>query len=303
MLSRAVLLLAVLSAPSPGAVEGDADFLERVAAAPELAVESAGLGTGLTKISAVTVDGQGYFYVLHRPEKGDPVVVLSPEGERLRSWGAGLFKTPHGIRVDPDGKVWTIDSSTSKVSRFTDRGELELEIDIDVPNPEKDFCGASDIAFPGDGHVLVADGYCNGRVLEFDGRGQKVREWGSRGSGEGQFDVAHSIAVSREGVVYVADRENGRLQRFDRAGRFLGLWNYARQLYGVALGPKGELFISVLMRNPRRPYVLQIDPETGDILGKIVGPFGHEISVTPSGDLLAAPISPRFLRLRRESNP
>ena len=292
-------LILVVGTGIGAAAETEADFLRRVAEAPALDVERVELAAELVRVSAATSDAQGNVYALHRPEEGDPVVVLGPKGERLRSWGAGLFTIPHGIRIDPEGRVWTVDSNTSKVYRFDDRGELELEISIDVPDPERRFCGASDVAFPGDGHVLVADGYCNGRVLEFDGEGRQVREWGSRGTGEGELVVAHSIAVSQEGIVYVADRENGRLQRFDRSGLFLGLWTYARQLYSVALGPEGELFISVMLRDPERPLLLQLDPASGEILGKIEGVFGHEIAVTSEGDLLAAPIAENVVLLRR----
>ena len=222
------------------------DLLKGVAQLPvdriELEVDPA---VTLVGVSAVSADARGNIYVIHRPSTGDPVVVLDPTGRFLRSWGEGMFNIPHGIRVDPVGNVWTVDSNTSKVYKFSAQGELLLDIQVDVPEGGGRFCGTADIAFGENGQVFVADGYCNGRVIEFDAAGRQVREWGTRGTGPGQFVVVHSVALGPQGLVYVADRENGRLQRFDQDSQFLGVWEYAGQLYSVAFSPSGELYISV----------------------------------------------------------
>ena len=252
----------------------------------------------LEGVSAVSADAQGNIHVLHRPSTGDPVVVLDPTGRFLRSWGAGMFNIPHGIRVDPAGNVWTVDSNTSKVYKFSAQGDLLLDIQVDVPEGEGRFCGTADIAFGENDQVFVADGYCNGRVIEFDGVGRQVREWGTRGTGPGQFVVVHSVAVGPRGLVYVADRENGRLQRFDRDGRYLGLWEYAGQLFSVTFSPSGELYISVsLGGDPREGYVIQIDSATGEMLGRI-DVFGHELAFAPDGSLLPATVAAEVLLFR-----
>ena len=275
-----------------GAQVADSDeFRKRLRSVPELPVDRIELSVDpsvtLEMVSAVSSDESGNLYVLNRPtDGGDPIVVLDPTGRFLRSWGKGRFKIPHGIRVDPAGNVWTVDASASKVEKFTPEGALLLEVPIEMPESERAFCGATDVAFLEDGHVLVADGYCNGRVIELDADGKHVTEWGTRGTGEGQFVVAHSVAVGPNDMVYVADRENGRLHRFDRSGKFLGLWEYARQLFSVAVGPNGALYISVaLNRETREWYLIQIDPETGAMLGQADG-FGHELAVSKDGTLL-----------------
>lgn len=236
-------------------------------------------------ISAVTADEAGNIYVLNRTETGNPIVVLDASGRFLRSWGAGMFTIPHGIRIDPDGNVWTVDSNTSAIYKFTSEGTLLLEIHVDLPEPGGQFCGTADIAFGANGHAFVADGYCNGRVIEFDEAGQQVNEWGSRGTDEGQFVVVHSIAVSPDGIVYVADRENGRLQWFTPNGELLGMWQYAGQLFSVAFSPTGDLYISLRSRGDTPvTNVVNIDRETGKILGRIeVG--GHELAFGTDGTL------------------
>lgn len=270
------------------------DRLEDVPILPTARVElELDVDPALGRVSAVTTDDEGNIYVLHRPTEGDPVVVVDPNGRFIRSWGEGLFNIPHGIRVDPNGDVWTVDANTSKIYKFNSTGDLLLDIQLDRPESDRDFCGSTDIAFLSDSHVLVADGYCNGRVVEFDPRGGRVREWGRRGTGPGQFVVAHSIAVGPDQVVYVADRENGRLHRFDRSGRFLGVWEYARQLYSVAFSRGGDLYISVRLTEEPRNHIIRIDPATGEMLGRVsLNCIGHELAVSPDGALLPGLLCP-----------
>jgi len=245
----------------------------------------------LEGISAVTSDRRGNIYVIHRPANGDPIVVLDPRGNVIRSWGKGMFKTPHGIRIDPAGNVWTLDANTSMVYKFTPEGKKLLEISVgDVPDKTQPFCGATDIAFAKQGHIFVADGYCNARVIEYDAAGKKIRQWGKRGSGPGEFLVVHSVAISPNGQLYVADRENGRLQRFDQQGKFLGEWKYGGQFYTVAFSPNGDLYAATHPKGvalDREFNVVKIDVASGKILGKFEV-RAHELAVATDGTLLPA---------------
>ena len=76
------------------------------------------------RVSAVAMDASGNVYVFQRGPKADPIVVFSPEGKYLRSWGKGLFSNPHGIRIDKQGHVWTTDTGFHLVMEFTDDGKL-----------------------------------------------------------------------------------------------------------------------------------------------------------------------------------
>jgi DNA-binding beta-propeller fold protein YncE len=255
----------------------------------------------LEGISAVTAGKQGNLYVLHRPAHGNPVVVLDAQGTLLQSWGQGMFKLPHGIRLDPDGNVWTVDAHTSMVYKFTPEGKQLLEISVgDVPALCRDFCSATDVAFAQNGHVFISDGYRNARVIEYDAGGRKVRAWGKHGSGPGEFQLVHAITVGPQGYVYVADRENGRLQWFDPQGQFLGQWTYGGQLFSVAFSPGGDLYVST---HPKQVSwdtafnVLKIDPASGTMLGRVEVP-AHELAVAPDGALLPATLSSQVLVLR-----
>jgi len=282
---------------------------------PQLPIEQIELKVNppmrLEGISAVTADRRGNIYLLQRPENGDPIVVLDAKGNFLRSWGKGMFTIPHGIRIDPDGNVWTLDAHTSMVLKFTPEGKKLLEFAVgdipektrawcserDIPqrfcsvqDERRDFCGATDIAFATNGHLFISDGYCNARVIEYDASGKRLREWGSFGTGPGQFKIVHSIAIGPQGNVYVADRENGRLQWFDQSGRYLGEWNYGGQFYAVVFGASGEFYASTRQRDVSRgeqDNVIRIDLGSGKILGKF-GVYGHELGMTPDGTLLPA---------------
>jgi len=304
--SRAVVVVASLLSTSLRAQDPDADRLRVLTASvPPLRLDRVELTTSPSRtfegISAVSVDRHGNIYILHRPVQGDPVVVLDAQGRVLRSWGAGMFTIPHGIRVDPAGNVWTVDAHTSMIYKFTARGRKLLEINVgSVPDTTQQFCGATDIAFGPNGRVFVADGYCNARVIEFDANGKTVREWGRPGSGPGEFNVVHSIAVGPDGLLYVADRENGRLQWFDLDGRFRCEWRSGGQLYSVAFSAGGEVYVSTHPKGVPLDdefNVFRIDPVGGQVFGR-VAIRAHELAIGPDGSLFPATRSGQLMLFR-----
>ena len=137
------------------------------------------------------------------------------------------------------------------------------------PTPcPNNFCGTTDLAFAANGHVFITDGYANARVLEYTADGHKVREWGEPGTGPGQFVLPHSIQIDAAGVVYVADRENGRVQRFDQAGKFLGEWKYGKTFGLKADGAFMWLATQPVQQANLSPgWLLKVDTRTGKIAG------------------------------------
>lgn len=279
-----------------------------ISAAPLLRVERIELKVNppltLEVISAVAGDKQGNIYVIHRPVESDadPVVVLDSKGNFLRSWGKGMFTMPHGIRIDPAGNVWTIDARTSMIFKFTPEGKKLLEISVgDIPDATLPFCGATDVTFAPNGHIYVSDGYCNARFVEYSADGKKLREWGKLASlplqafrsrpgssAPGEIRLAHDISIGRDGILYVADRENGRLQWFDRDGKYLGEKKFGGQVYSVAHSPTGDLYVGTIPRDVpsgKENFVFQLDPKSGKILGKIEA-TAHQLSVAPDGTIL-----------------
>ena len=241
--------------------------------------------------SAIAMDDAGRIYVLHRGEAADPILVLNREGEVVRSWGKGLFKIPHSIRIDPQGSIWTVDSGSSMVLKFTPQGEKLMEISVGEQPPGRGPTnGTTDIAFGPNGRIFISDGYGNSRVLEYTANGRRVRQWGSKGAGPGQFDQPHGIAVDNQGIVYVADRNNARLQRFDLNGKYLGEWNHLGKVTTVTFRG-GVLWIGTQLRNQPNEadgWHVKLDRQTGRILGYAVSGRSHHIlNLNKSGELLS----------------
>jgi len=288
------------------AVAQNAALNTQLASGPKLPFESVpvkGWTHGL--VSWIASDPSGLIYLIQRDLKMDPVVVLDQNGKILRSWGKGMFVTPHAIRIDPAGDVWTTDCANSMVYKFSPAGQKLMEIEIGgQPTPRTAFCSTTDIAFAPNGHLYISDGYHNARILEYTADGKKLREWGSAGSGPGQFKLPHSIQVDEHGIVYVADRENGRIERFDSQGNYLGEWSQYGKTFGLKLD-QGALWLSSIPRGPNgQPgWLIKIDRESGGLLGYLNTLNTHGMEVMANGDVLsstpAADKTPQWYRAAR----
>ena len=87
------------------------------------------------------------------------------------------------------------------------------------------FNGPTDVAVSMKGEVFIADGYGNSRIVVYSYEGRYLREWGSKGSMPGQFRIPHNMALDEDGLVYVADRENSRVQVFSETGLLVDIWS------------------------------------------------------------------------------
>lgn len=215
---------------------------------PELAVDTGWptipAGAKFGEVSGVDVDGEGNIWMLHRagrkwaePFSEEPipeptVFKFSPEGMLLAQWGAGVFVMPHGISIDPEGKVWITDVAREQVFRFSPEGTLELTLGEQgvTKQDAAHFGRPADVAFL-PGRVLIADGYVNTRVAEVSPEGEFIRDWGD-------FTVAHAVAVDEQRI-YVADRENARIQVYDHAGELAATWTSPAGNHTYSLKPLG----------------------------------------------------------------
>jgi streptogramin lyase len=286
-----VFLLAAFvhgSAQTTAPPKAPSSLRERVEASPllpfhpePLAAQPPVAGWESGTVSWVTVAPNGTIYEIQRGEKADPVLVLDRQGKVLRSWGKGDFSLPHAIRLDPAGNVWTVDANSSTV--------IELTIVVgEQPKGNNAFVGTTDIAFAPNGHLYITDGYGNARVLEYTPDGKRVREWGTHGTGPGEFHLPHAIQIDKDGTIYVADRENGRIQKFDLQGNFLGEITDVGRVFSLRL-VGGMLWATTQpldqpLTVPR--WIVKIDAHSGKIVGHLDVPptGGHCVEVTPSGE-------------------
>ena len=247
-------------------------------------------GAPVAMASWVAADRSGLIYILQRSDKADPVLVVDKTGKLIRSWGKGMYTTPHAIRIDPQGNVWTTDAASSMVYKFSPEGKKLMEIEVGgQPTPCGAFCSTTDIAFAPNGNLFIADGYRNARILEYTPQGKKIREWGSAGTGPGQFNLPHSIQIDENGIIYVADRENGRIQRFDLQGKYLGEWSQYGKTFGLKLA-KDAIWLTSIPRGPNGPpgWLIKVDRKTGNLLGYFDTTGVHGVDALPDGDVLSA---------------
>ena len=159
------------------------------------------------------------------------IMVLNGDGEVIEDWSQwnDLFMLPHNLAIspyDPERHLWVVDLG-HQILKFTNDGK-ELVMKLGEKGvtgwDETHFNMPSSLAFLPDGSFYVADGYVNGRIAKFDKDGNYISEWGSKGSGPGQFDLVHSITIDAQNRIYTADRRNHRIQVFDENGKFLEEW-------------------------------------------------------------------------------
>ena len=191
-------------------------------------------GWNWIEVTAVAVDSQNRAYVFNRGDH--PVMIFNCDGSFVKSWGEGVFARPHGITIGPDDSVYCTDDLDHTVRKFTSDGELLLTLGksgqpSDTGATSIDYrtirCAGPPFYFPTNvaigavGEIFVTDGYGNARVHKFAPDGELLLSWGEPGSGPGQFHVPHGIAIDQRGIVFVADRENSRIQLFSPDGEFL----------------------------------------------------------------------------------
>lgn len=247
------------------------------------------------------------FVFLRGPQ---PVQVFDRSGTFLFAWGEGVFVRPHGIFIGPDDTVYCTDDHDHTVRAFSPQGELRLTLgtrgqpsdtgatSIDyrtIRHAGPPFHYPTNMALGPTGDIYVADGYGNARIHRFTLDGQLVQSWGEPGSGPAQFQVPHGIAVSADGIVYVADRENSRIQHFTAAGAYLGEWTDVARPCQIYIDSQGWLYVAELgFRAGRWPGTGPAEPgATGgrvsifDRHGKVHARWGGGDHPTAPGDFCA----------------
>jgi DNA-binding beta-propeller fold protein YncE len=248
-------------------------------------------GEHLVEPAGVAVNSKGHIYVFHRGKH--PLMEFDPSGKFLRSIADDLFVTAHMVRVDVEDNIWTADIGSHVVLKLTPEGKVLLALGrMRLPGDDVlHFNQPTDIAWDRDGNVYVTDGYGNSRVLKFDKYGNPLLGWGMKGTGPGQFDTPHTIVIDGD-LVYVGDRENARIQIFDRDGRFLRQWKLGSP-FGLVLAPDHTLYMADAIAG----RILKIDPE-GKVVPSFAGPQPgqgprfdpHEIALGLDGSIFTAEV-------------
>ncbi|MFN8634162.1 MAG: peptidyl-alpha-hydroxyglycine alpha-amidating lyase family protein [Chloroflexota bacterium] len=291
-------------------------------------------------VAGVATDAEDRVYVYTRNTAR--VLVYARDGTFLKSWGEGMFHdkpegSAHGITIGPDGAVWCVDDGNHTIKQFSPDGDLLLTLGTEgVPSdtgyvgPQPGISGSTlldsiqggppfnrptNLAFSPNGDFYVSDGYGNCKVHRYSADGTLKQSWGEPGTGPGEFKLPHGIAVHPDGRVFVADRENDRIQIFSPDGAYLDQWLDVQRPTQLQIDADGIVFVAELWRRvgevsqrlgrnevdaPGRVSVLGPD---GSVLSRWGGPnrcdpgmlcAPHSLALDSHGDLYVGEVTWTF---------
>jgi len=186
----------------------------------------------------------------------DPVLKFDPRGNVVESFGRGQIVWPHGIHVDPDGNVWVADARVdlgrrkgNQVHKFSPDGELLMSLGIAGVSGKGNYFFAEpcDVLVAPNGDIFVADGHSadgNNRIVKYNSEGEYLMEWGQTGSNPGEFRTPHALAMDSQGLLYVGDRSNRRVQVFDQDGNFVTDYYQFGRPSGIFIDKQDHLYVA-----------------------------------------------------------
>jgi streptogramin lyase len=199
-------------------------------------------GRTMGQTSAVALDHAGNIWVADRCGGNscegsalDPIMQFDAQGNFIKAFGAGTLLFPHGIYIDKDDRIWITDGHVGggkgdDVLEFDRTGKLLRRLGkagVSGDGPDT-FHEPNAVLVAANGDIFVSDGHepgqGNARVVKFDPSGKFILQWGSHGSGPGQFEMPHALGMDAQGRLFVGDRGNNRIQIFDQDGKFLAAW-------------------------------------------------------------------------------
>jgi 6-bladed beta-propeller len=242
------------------------------------------------RVSQVAVDSLGNVHVLRRGEP--PVLVFDPDGAFVRSYGKSEIFDSHGISIDRWDRVWIADRDAHQIVVFNLMGEPLLRIgERHAPRWMAPFNHPTRAAVALDGEIYVADGYGNAQIHRFSPEGEWRASFGEVGQGPGEFMTPHSIIVDRQNRLVVCDRENDRVQLFDRDGRWLAEWRGLCRPMDLCERDDGVILVT-----DQVPSVNAFAPN-GERVGRGRPSLNgaHGIALGGAGEIYLAEIDPSFV--------
>lgn len=224
---------------------------------------------------------------LNRGDANPPILEFDPSGKLLSSLGVGLFAHPHGFTVDKDGNLWATDTNDEEtilgmpaknaqgitmgqvVFKLSPAGKVLMTIGKEGVGGRGPylFDQPTGVAIAPNGDIFVSDGHSgnksnSGRVVKYSRDGKFIKEWGQRGAEPGNFADPHDIYVGgSKGYVYVADRQNNRIQVFDQDGTFIAAWRQFGQPSSVFVDKQDNIYVGAVYQVAE--VKSQAEPVTG----------------------------------------
>jgi hypothetical protein len=227
---------------------------------------------------------------VNRGDANPPILEFDPAGGLIGSFGVGLFAHPHGFTVDQAGNIWTTDTNDEEtvlgmpardangvvlgqsVLKISRTGKVLMTIGtpgVRGTGPDT-FDRPTGVSIAPNGDVFVADGHSgnrsnSARVVKYSPAGRFIKTWGRLGAEPGNFSDPHDLYVGgSRGYVYVADRQNSRIQVFDQDGRFNAAWRQFGQPSSVYVDAHDNIYVGATYQDPARGNVMRATPGPND---------------------------------------
>ena len=346
----ALAVASVLGAQSPAPVNDRPNpyrTIEGWAKLPE------GRTWGSTSAVAIDKDGESVWVAERCGQNScvgsdlDPVLLFDRNGNLVRSFGKGMVNWPHGIHVDFEGNVWVVDGRDNKpvvsrnapagtpapampdrvfghqVLKFSPTGRLLMRLGTDGGARDPGYFFQPNAVYVAPNRdIFVVEGHASGpdataRVLKFDRRGRLLTTWGKKGTGPGEFDQPHALAMDSQGRLFVADRTNNRIQIFSQSGTLLDTWFQFSRASGLFIDRNDVLYSadsesgSIEPRRPEWKRGIRIgSARTGEVTAFIPDPVtdtrntsaAEGVAVDRNGVIYGAEVGPKALK-RYEKAP
>jgi hypothetical protein len=298
------------------------------------------------EVSGIAVNSKQHVFVLSRGNTNGPaygaaaaqLLEFDQNGRFVREIGKNLYAWAfsHTVRVDRHDDIWVTDKGSDMVVRFDPAGRVKMVFGrkpeasdegahpLEHPRPplppiDGQFRQVTDVAWDSADNIYISDGYVNSRVAKYDKDGNWAGTFGEPGAGPGQYSTLHSMVIDRQDRLYIADRNNRRIQVTDTSGKVLKVITIdvpvpanapfaignrpppgqppIQQQPGspwalcITQGPTQVLYVSDAF--PGRIYKMSLDGQLLGMLGgtgKTLGKFGwiHEIACPSENELYVA---------------
>jgi DNA-binding beta-propeller fold protein YncE len=255
--------------------------------------------------SGIAFTSKGTMFVIHRGPM--PLMEFDADGNFMRGFGDGMFDRPHGLRIDAQDNIWTSDVASNLVYKFNSSGRLEMTLGVKgwtgewhpyghlklFHEPNEAVVGPT-----GDIYVLQGHGKAESCIHQFDGDGNFKKTWGRRGKGPGEFDLPHSLVFDAKGLLYVADRNNGRIQVFTADGNYIAESSHPGTPCGLFMTqPSSHGDQHIWLAHGHTGQIMKLDL-AGNVVGQMagagqgkgLGKYGeaHYIAVSPRDEIFVA---------------
>jgi DNA-binding beta-propeller fold protein YncE len=257
-------------------------------------------GMNFGSVSGVAINSNGHVFLLHRGPH--PLMEFDADGQFIRAWGDGFFDRPHGLRIDASDNIWATDIAGHVVYKFNPAGRIAMVLGVrGRPGEWHDFGHLRLFNEPNEavvgptGDIFVLQGHGKGEslVLKFDKDGNFIKTWGKKGNGPGEFDLPHSLVFDAQGLLYIADRNNARIQVFDADGNYIRESKHPGTPCGLFMTPDQTIWLAhghtgLIMTLDLHGKVLGAIDGAGQ--GKALGKYGeaHYIAVSARGEVYVA---------------